>query len=310
MDDYEFNSGDYESYGQSYAPGSWQDQLNLTQPKYDYTPVDFNNMPSYDPTPTQPTQMPDQGLGDLWGAGNNYGFSKDPGLVTNDYMPQSYGQSTTILPQVQDTGGINWGAGLGSVGGFLSNLFNGLGDNKGNTGKLLSTGLAAYLAGRQNKQLASSIPGLVQQQQQYSAPFDAAGGATAGSPRAAMQQQLQQAIANPYGQKIVSDQVEAIRSAQAAKDAAAGRRSNTATSSPAMLAAQAQVAQNYINSLYNPAGANIAPNGQYGLQALMQANNANVAGYASPLMQALGYGVNTTNNTQAINNLIQALRGQ
>ena len=158
--------------------------------------------------------------------------------------------------------------------------------------------------------MASKIPQAVQQQQQRASPYDVAStGASsmgANSMRDAMQQKLAAAMTDPYGQPIVKSQVDQIARTQAIKDAAAGRRSNTATSSPAMMAEQAKVAQNYINSLQQPAGAGINPSSQ-GLEQIIQALKYGTQGTTSPLMSAIGYGTGSNQNSNAMQQILQAL---
>lgn len=183
-----------------------------------------------------------------------------------------------------------------NVGGGISNVLSQIFSNKG-----LMTGLGALFEGSQNKKNAANTRQIVAQQQAQQNPF--------GDQRAYYQQQLQNTVQNPYSQPIVQAQVQELQRAQAIKDAAAGRRSNSATSSPALAAAQAQIAQNYMNSLMTPAGANISPSGLQGLSQLVQANNQSTNGYISPLMSALGYNTqaNRTNqgNNQALTEAIQ-----
>jgi hypothetical protein len=168
---------------------------------------------------------------------------------------------------MQQTGGIQ---------DLLSRIFS------GKIGENTTRGLAALMEGYQNKKKAAGIQNIVNQNRQTLDPF--------GSQRPQYQQELSRAVTDPYSAPIVANQVNQIADAQARKDAAAGRRSNSAGSAPAVLAAQAKVAQDYINSLYTPSGANIAPQGSAILSALMQGNNADVNGYLSPIMSALGYG--------------------
>ena len=79
------------------------------------------------------------------------------------------------------------------------------------------------------------------------------------------------------------------------KDAAAGRRSNMLTSSPAVMAEMAKIAQNYQQQMAVQGGANISPSG--GLAQILQSGaTADVNGYLSPLMAMLG------NTTQAQKN--------
>ena len=131
-----------------------------------------------------------------------------------------------------------------------------------------------------------------------------------GSQRAQYQTELSNAVQNPYSAPIVRQQVDAIQQAQAIKDAQAGRRSNSATSSPALLAAQAQVAQKYIDSLYTPSGANIGPQGLSSLlQTQQQGINSGVNGYMSPILSALAKNAGTDQNTQRLEALKAFLAG-
>lgn len=220
--------------------------------------------------------------------GQGYDFSG--GINNANYVPQ----------------GMDFGGALGGASNFLSQLFGSGGALGGKGGQGLVAGLGALMEGRQNKKQAQGMQQVVQQQQQRTSPFDVQStGASqmgANSMRDAMQQKLAAAMQDPYSAPIVKSQVQQIQKAQAIKDAAAGRRSNSSTSDPAMMAAQAKVAQEYINSLQNPAGANINPNSQ-GLEALLQAQRNNTNGYASPIMSALGYNasVNTARNNQQSN---------
>lgn len=176
---------------------------------------------------------------------------------------------------------------LGGVQNTLANLFN---------NKAFVSGIGALMEGSQNKKKATMTQQMVRQMQPAMDPF--------GAQRAQYQQELARTMQDPYSAPIVRDQVEQLKRAQAIKDAAAGRRSNSATTDPALMAAMAGVAQKYMDSLYTPAGANINPSGLSSLiSAMQQGNNADVNGYISPLLSAVGYnaGNNTTNaDIQAI----------
>ena len=218
----------------------------------------------------------------LTSTGQGYDFSGGNQFQLSD-MPQGYQQGIASG---------EWGNQGGSIQNALKDIFAQMGTKEG---KGALTGLGALVEGMQNKKKSAMSQQLIGQQQQRLDPF--------GSQRGYYQQQLQNTVQNPYGQAIVKDQVAQIARAQAIKDAAAGRRSNSATSSPAMLAAQAQIAQQYMNSLMQPAGAGISPNAA-GLSELLQGVNAGVNGYASPILSALGYkaqsGMNQGNmNTSA-----------
>lgn len=179
---------------------------------------------------------------------------------------------------------------MGGVQNTLSGLFN----NKG-----FVTGLGALAEGYQNKKKAAALQQMVSQNRQPLDPF--------GSQRPFYQQQLQQAVQDPYSAPIVRDQVDALAQAQRIADAKAGRRSNNATSSPALLAAQAQVAQKYINSLYEPSGANIGPQGLSSLMSAQQQGiNAGINNYLSPMSQA----VKDYQTQQDLIELVEKMKGR
>jgi len=217
------------------------------------------------------------------------------------------GTETDYIPEQTQTNSEGWN--LGGIKDYLSKLFN--------NPQAIAGLIGAFSEGNQNKQAAKSTQQIVQaqqaqqqlqrqqaierqnQQQQVVSPFDRASVAAGGdSMRNAMQKQLMSAVQNPYDVPLVKQQVEALTEAQRRKDAAAGRRSNDATSNPQLLAEQAKIAQNYINSMQGPAGATINPNYpglnsntevQNALQALLSGNRYNVNGYTSPLLNALGF---------------------
>lgn len=253
-----------EQYGQSYAPDSLMSNLGYssnTSPDQSTMPSDFDALQyTYDTTPMPKIDQFDQ--------------SYAPGSFMSNMTQQtpSWGMSTPDGEIPNNQGGISQ---------VLSDLFN---------NKKAMTGIGALFEGFQNMQKANAMQGLASRMQGAMDPF--------GKQRPGYQAQLAAAIQNPYSSPIVRAQVEQLQRAQAAKDAAAGRRSNSATSSPAMLAAQAQIAQNYINSLMQPAGANISPSGLSSLlQTQQQGINSGINGFVSPLLSAAGYA--TGNNSTA-----------
>jgi len=215
------------------------------------------------------------------------------GQFGGGFMQGNQFQNYADLQGYQSPTQQNLSSAMGGTQNFLSQLFGG---GQGSKGAL--TGLGALIEGMQNKKKASSVQNIVNQQQARMDPF--------GSQRPQYQQELSRTMQDPYSAPIVRNQVQQMQQAQAIKDAAAGRRSNQATSNPALLAAQAQVAQKYMDSLYTPAGANISPNAS-GLNELMQGNNAAINGYASPIMSALGYNSSSGTNTQAMQQIMDAL---
>ena len=233
----------------------------------------------------------DYGPGAAYDTGNtaNYGFNQNEVNFSNGPADNWSSYDTSMTPQEQSAAGqmpstTNWNPNSGGISQALSDLFN---------NKKAMTGIGALFEGFQNMQKANAMQGLASRMQGAMDPF--------GKQRAGYQTQLAAAIQNPYSSPIVQAQVEQLQRAQAAKDAAAGRRSNSATSSPALLAAQAQIAQNYINSLMAPAGANINPSGLSSLlQTQQQGINSGINGFVSPLLSAAGYATGNNNTAQDI----------
>ena len=212
-------------------------------------------------------------------------------------MPQGQNESTS------------WGDTLTKMLGGLGGLFSQQnGQRQGAGGLLNSTGLGsiigAILTGKQNTQNAAQSKKIIDQQQASTDPF--------ASQRPFYQQQLMQSITNPYSTPIVADQVKALKLEQDRKNAAAGRRSNSATTDPQLLRAMAEVAQKYQNSLYQPAGATFRPD-MTGFKELLAANNQKTEGYISPLLSALGFNQQGNNNSanmdSTLGNLVKVLQG-
>lgn len=256
MDDEYLDEGGFsmpEQYGQSYAPGSAMSNLGFDTniPEQSYAPSDFDSLQYMQNSGGIPQV-------------EQYDQSFAPGSVGYNMQQTvpSWGMSTPEGEIPNNQGGISQA---------LSDLFN---------NKKTMTGIGALFEGFQNMQKANAMQGLASRMQGAMDPF--------GKQRPGYQAQLAAAIQNPYSSPIVRAQVEQLQRAQAAKDAAAGRRSNSATSSPAMLAAQAQIAQNYINSLMQPAGAGIDPSkGLASLLSVQQSGiNAGINNVISPVLAA------------------------
>lgn len=164
---------------------------------------------------------------------------------------------------------------MGSIQQTLSGLFN----NPQALG-LAGKGVAALFEGYQNKKKADAMQKLAKNPALD--PF--------GSQRSFYQQQAQQAVTNPYDSPIVKAQIEQLQNAQNIKDAQAGRRSNMLTSSPAVMAEMAKIAQNYQQQMAVQGGANIAPSGGLA-EILSKGTTYDTNGYISPLLTAAGYGV-------------------
>ncbi len=270
MDDYEDYYFDDTAQGQEGGFGGYGDEL-YNDPELDPQLIagqntDYNY--SFDDTA--------QGQeGGFQGYGNTFGQDMGYGTQFPDYNERTYQQMTSNpMPLPTDVqGNSSFSDALTKALGGLGGLFAGKGG---------SSILGALAEGRQNKKYVQGVKDIVGQNQQTIDPF--------GSQRPYYQQQLQQSVANPYSSKIVADQVAALKSAQDRKNAAAGRRSNSAGTDPELLRAMADIAMKYQQSLHSPAGANINPN-MAGLSALLGANKQNTNGYLSPLMSALGFNI-------------------
>ena len=244
----------------------------------DYTPMEGNT------TPDSGDYFDNAGgtYGN-WSQGNydyTYGNTSDYG---NDYYNNiNYGNGGSSGFDLSNPSYNYNGAGLtqtsnpwGSISQTLSGLFNNP-QALGMAGK----GVAALFEGYQNKKKAEAMQKLAKNPALD--PF--------GSQRQFYQQQAQQAVTNPYDSPIVKAQIAQLQNAQNIKDAQAGRRSNMLTSSPAVMAEMAKIAQNYQQQMAVQGGANIAPSGGLA-EILSKGTTYDTNGYISPLLTAAGYGV-------------------
>ena len=275
--------GSTPGYGQE-TDYSFFPQNNFGQKNYDFSNQNYSNLDGI----SSLFQM-NQGLNNQ----TDYSF---PGY--NNYQGMS-------LPQGNTSPTISWGDTLTKMLGGLGGLF-GQNENRQRGGQLssgLGSIISALLTGKQNKQNAQQSKNIINQQQAATDPF--------ASQRPFYQQQYQQSVTNPYSVPIVADQVNALKRAQDIKNAAAGRRSNSATTDPELLKAMAEVAQKYQSSLQQPAGANFRPN-MTGYKELLGANQQQTNGYISPLLSALGFtqqqGNNSANMESTLGNLVKVLQ--
>lgn len=276
MDDYEDYYFDDTAQGQEGGFGGYGDEL-YNDPELDPQLIAGQNT-DYNYSFDDIAQGQEGGF---QGYGNTFGQDMGYGTQFPDYNERTYQQMTSNpMPLPADVqGNSSFSDALTKALGGLGGLFAGKGG---------SSILGALAEGRQNKKYVQGVKDIVGQNQQTIDPF--------GSQRPYYQQQLQQSVANPYSSKIVSDQVAALKSAQDRKNAAAGRRSNSAGTDPELLRAMADIAMKYQQSLHSPAGANINPN-MAGLSALLSANKQNTNGYISPLLSALGFNVGGNANS-------------
>jgi len=276
MDDYEDYYFDDTAQGQEGGFGGYGDEL-YNDPELDPELIAGQNT-DYNYFFDDIAQGQEGGF---QGYENTFGQDMGYGTQFPDYNERTYQQMTSNpMPLPADVqGNSSFSDALTKALGGLGGLFAGKGG---------SSILGALAEGRQNKKYVQGVKDIVGQQQQTIDPF--------GSQRPYYQQQLQQSVANPYSSKIVADQVAALKSAQDRKNAAAGRRSNSAGTDPELLRAMADIAMKYQQQLYTPAGANINPN-MAGLSALLGANKQNTNGYISPLLSALGFNVGGNANS-------------
>ena len=210
---------------------------------------------------------------------SDWDFDYNSGSVLDNSMNTSWGGGfDTGVGSGFNT--ANWGAApqtsnpWGSISQTLSGLFN-----NPNALGMAGKGVAALFEGYQNKKKAEAMQQLAKNPALD--PF--------GSQRQFYQQQAQQAVTNPYDSPIVKAQIEQLQNAQNIKDAQAGRRSNMLTSSPAVMAEMAKIAQNYQQQMAVQGGANIAPSGGLA-DILSKSTTYDANGYISPLLTAAGYG--------------------
>lgn len=196
-------------------------------------------------------------------------YSPDPSSMLNMNLNNSMGGKYSMPLGNASSGGFEPMA-APSTNSFIQQMLQ-------NPDKWMK-GLGALFEGNQNKKYASRLNQIAQNPAMD--PF--------GSQRGFYQDQLKSAVQNPMAAPIVAAQLKGIQEAQNRKDAAAGRRSNVVGSAPAVMQAQGQVMQNYMNSLMQPAGANIAPNSSALANLMSSAAKANTNGYASPLFSAMG----------------------
>ena len=261
-DYYDFSDWLDDSYGDEYIPaeGSWMSSGNENYSPYGG--LSYNNDSIFSDYNTSYDYI---GVGSSPASGEGSGYSWDYDYTPNlDYSGSGnfYGTS----PQFQE---IDTANPFGSISTTLSSIFN-----DPNAMKLGTMGLSALLEGYQNKKKAAAM----QQAAKQIDPW--------ASQRPFYQQQAQAAVTNPYDSPIVKAQIEQLQQAQNIKDAAAGRRSNMLTSSPAVMAEMAKIAQAYQAQMANQGGASIQPSGL--AQTLGAASTYDANGYLSPLAALLG----------------------
>ena len=247
-----------------------------------------------------------------WSVGNEYNgytpgmddysnldtnYNQDNGGSYYDYWnnPQdtSGGEFASIfgglnIPGMNTDTGETWNVpNVGGIENTLAGIFSGGMDNP-----LIGKGLSALMEGYQNNKKKSAMKKITAMADPWA------------SQRPFYQQQAKQAVTDPYSSPIVQAQITQLQNAQNIKDAAAGRRSNTLTSSPAVMAQMAQIAQQYQNQMAQQGGYGINPSAA-GISAATSGANADINGYISPLLTALGWNNQNNSNDSVLANLTQ-----
>ena len=194
-------------------------------------------------------------------------FDNNTNIPEVDYTPGVFETNTDFYTTTNPLPSIT----MKDISGTLSGMFS----NPSMASNALK--LAAVLAeGSQNKKKQQAMNALAKNPALD--PF--------GSQRPFYQQQAQQAVTNPYDSPIVKAQIAQLQAAQDRKDAAAGRRSNSLMSAPAVQAEMAKIAMQYQDQMARQGGSQFGPSGMLG-QALMSGANAGVNGYVSPAISGM-----------------------
>jgi len=283
MDDWEYNNTE-DDY--------WSDTGNEANPDtYNDYPAEDNYWSDTGNQPAQDTPIYDDNAGDYTGytpGGNNANIATNApvggtpeAVVTPPWYSSFLGSATP-----------NTGGGITQM---LGSIFGG-----GNLATLLR-GSAAVAEGSQNKEKAAALTSIANNTTPTGSidPWS--------SQRPFYQQQAQTAVTDPYSSPIVAAQIAQLQKAQNIKDAAAGRRSNSLQGSTAVMSEAAKIAQNYQAQMAQQGGSQVTPNSNVQAQLLSQAAQSGTQGYLSPIMNALGYNSQTSNNDATLQQLLAAM---
>jgi hypothetical protein len=187
------------------------------------------------------------------------------------------------------------GGGNDNLNGGIGSVLKGLFGNPNFLTKIAGGMLDGYNSKKNNKALAKATAQAAQTAQTPYDPF--------AQERPQYQEQLSQLVQNPYADAMVKSQVDNLQREQNIKDAAAGRRSNSLSSAPGVLAEQAKIAQQYVQQLGQLAGANIQPSfAGANTAAQILANGApNTAGEGdtSGMLAPILYALSSANDPKA-----------
>ena len=242
----------------------------------------FNNGPQFNDPGVTPQFTPDQNYNAYAGADGS-GWRDLTGIQeTPVNLPA--GQPGPLPGSTPPINGNSSTGSAGAVMSFLQSLFSGKGQGNPaqpsagtNMGNTFKTGLAALMEGGQNQQKAQMYADIAKNPALD--PF--------GTQRGFYQKQAQDAVTNPYDSPTVKAQVALMQRAQDIKNAKAGRRSNDATTNPALMAAMADAAMKYQNQMATLGGAGMRPDGTAISTLLTGSANADINGYQSPIINAI-----------------------
>lgn len=262
------NGGDYSTGSDytGYTPGYNNPNLDTS-----YSNNDWNSGYNYQPN-GQVQSTPDILQTPQWFSGNpnTMGGTGAPLATSPSLQIPAYTSATN--PMAAAAPQSNFGTYANGISQVLASLFGNTNNNR-----VAGTLASAVASGAQNKQQAAALNQIAS-----NPALDPFGQAN----RQFYQQQAQSAVTNPYDSPIVKAQIEQLQRAQSIKDAAAGRRSNSLTSDPAVMAEMAKIAMQYQSQMANQGGAQFAPQGQAIAALQSQAAAKKSDGYVSPLINA------------------------
>ena len=294
MDETSYGDGSGYDWGYDPSQNSWN-----TGGQYDWSSGDtgstswnapsdlgsyefFDNGPQFNDPGVTPQYNPEPNY-NAWAGADGSGWRDLTGIQENPNVLPS-GQPGQLPGSTPPINGSSSTGSAGAVMSFLQSLFSGKGQGNPaqpsagtNMGRTVGTGLAALMEGGQNQQKSQQYAQIAQNPALD--PF--------GSQRGFYQQQAQNAVTNPYDSPIVKAQVAQMQRSQDIKNAAAGRRSNDATTNPALMAAMADAAMKYQNQMATQGGAGMRPDSSAISQLLTGSANAGINGYQSPVMNAI-----------------------
>lgn len=230
-----------------------------------------------------PSQEADDSLYNYQSDYPEQGYNNIPGQESQGILQQLFGGKSNPMAQANSAP-----AQQGGITSLLSQLFGG--------GSKL---LGAMVEGKQNKQKQAALNTIAK-----SPTLDPFG----QTQRNFYQEQAQQVVKDPYSAPIVKAQTDELLRQANIRNAAHGR--TLYQGGPELVAAQAGIAQKYLDQMLHAGGSQMSPDGKTiaGLQA--QASQAGTNGYASPLASAINYAGQDYQNQNNLDSILNALAAQ